>query len=293
MSEKEHIRDFIYLDIERVRSFVAQLSEGLPSERISEKEHHAGGQAEIEGRVPLVGKLGGIGDYHFSKSTSETKSLHDFIFSELLSGLRKKELVVNVPSDGIEWKKTTFRDGDFVLATGIVKIVDYQSGIELLDNLPKLIRLVTRIMAGGDSSNSEAYREAKRVEGEVKNLPTKEVASFIRQFYSELVRIKIFPFDDNTSRVFVGTGDKQMFRYSPAALTGLYGQVIDANWTCLLQVNRGEVAAGSFESQGGQIEDTVEALLDHLGLMTNLTQGVQFPSVAMTPIALFREMNTK
>lgn len=292
MSAKDRILDFIYLDIERVRSYVAQLSEGLPSERVSESEHHTGGQTEVEGKIPLVGKIGGTGDYHFSKSTSETKSLHDFIFFELLSGLRKKGQIVDVPSDSVEWNESIFHDGDFVLATGIVKIVDYQSGIELLDNLPKLFRLFTRIMAASDASNSEAYKETKRVEGELKNLPTKEVASFIRQFYSELVRIKVFPFKRNSSRVFVGTGDKQLFRYSPAALTGLYGQVIDANWRCLLQVNRGEKITDSFDSKGGQVEDTVEVLIDHLGLISNLTQGIQFPSIAMTPIALYREMST-
>ena len=79
------IRDFIYLDVERVRSFVAQLKEGLPSERTREAEHEAGGKAAAEAGLPLITKGSGEINYHYLRSHSETSSLHDFIFEELYS----------------------------------------------------------------------------------------------------------------------------------------------------------------------------------------------------------------
>ncbi len=289
MGTKGGIRDFIYLDIERVRSFVAQLSGGLPSELTTGVEHQAGGEVTAEGRIPLIARASGGADYHFVRSSSETKSLHDHIFAELLRGLRDKQLLADVPNYDFQWTPSVFSDGMFVLTSGIVKIVDYKSGIEALENLPKLIRTLRKIVSQGEET-SDQTKEAKQIESQIRNLPLREVASFVDQFYSNLVRVKIFP-DNDTTHVFVGTADKSFFRYAPAALTGLYGSIIDANWQCLIQVNQGKThRLEEFASQTNQIEDAVEALIDQLGALTNLTQGVQFPSVAVTPIAIFREL---
>src|SRR5690348_1631063 len=81
----ELIRDFIYLDIERVRSFVAQAYGGLTSERTIQGEHQMGGQGGGKGKLPFIAEASGTVDYHYLKSHSETKSLHDHIFEELLT----------------------------------------------------------------------------------------------------------------------------------------------------------------------------------------------------------------
>ncbi|MBN1453197.1 MAG: hypothetical protein JW963_19445 [Anaerolineales bacterium] len=289
MGKKEGIRDFIYLDIERVRSFVAQLSEGLTSARTLGTEHQTGGEVSGEGSIPLLAKASGAADYHFMRSRSETKSLHDHIFEELLDGLREKGLLTRVPNHDFKWKQSAFSDGMFILVSGIVKIVDYKSGIEALENFPKLMKLLVKIMSQGETTQ-EQVNEGKKLQSQIRNLPTKDIASFVDQFYSELVRIKVFPYTEK-AHVFVGTSDKSLFRYAPAALTGLYGSIVDADWQCLVQVNRGKVHdIGEFAGQTSQVEDAVETIIDQLGMLTNLTQGVQFPSVAVTPIAIFREI---
>lgn len=289
MGEKDSIRDFIYLDIERIRSFVAQLSEGLPSERTLGVEHQAGGEVSGEGKIPFLVQASGGADYHFVRSNSETRSLHDYIFAELLRGLQSLGLLRTVPSEQFKWASSAFTDGNFMLVSGIVKIVDYKPGIEALKNLSAIMKLIVRITSKS-KTESEQTQEIKQIENQLRNLPIKDVASFIDQFYSELVRIKIFPYS-NTAHVFVGTANKQFFRYATTALTGLYGSIIDANWQCLIQINKGKAhSPDEFPGSTNQIEDVAETLIDQLGTLTSLTQGVQFPSVAMTPIAMFREI---
>jgi hypothetical protein len=81
-----------------------------------------------------------------------------------------------------------------------------------------------------------------------------------------------------------------MFRYPPDLLANTYGLVIDAGWNCVLQVNRGvNYPPGQLSSAtGSQVEDSLEQLMDMLVGLNVMAQGIQFPAVAVTPIAVFR-----
>ena len=87
MPDALELRDFIYLDVERVRSLVAQNQGGLLSERTHETEHDMGTSAGGEGGVPFLAKVQGEVNYHYLRSQSETRSLHDYLFSEFYSML--------------------------------------------------------------------------------------------------------------------------------------------------------------------------------------------------------------
>src|SRR5437867_11313737 len=93
---KPLIRDFIYLDIERVRSFVAQTSGGLTSERTQQAQHQVGGEGQVEGGLPFIVKATGSTDYHYERSQSETKSLHDHIFEELYHKLQAEKHIADL-----------------------------------------------------------------------------------------------------------------------------------------------------------------------------------------------------
>lgn len=112
------IRDFIYLDIERVRSFVAQTSGGLPSERTHQAQHQVGGEGQVEGGLPFIAKATGSTDYHYLRSQSETKSLHDHIFEELYHKLQAEKHITDLsPTDETIWTESFFRDSTFVLVS--------------------------------------------------------------------------------------------------------------------------------------------------------------------------------
>jgi len=111
------LRDFIYLDVERVRSFVAQLKEGLPSEHTRQTEHETGGKGSVEGSLPFVAKGIGEANYHYLRSHSETSSLHDFIFEEFFSSILSESLLTELGTNTtLLWSERTFEDGAFVLS---------------------------------------------------------------------------------------------------------------------------------------------------------------------------------
>jgi hypothetical protein len=41
---------------------------------------------------------------------------------------------------------------------------------------------------------------------------------------------------------------------------------------------------------GNQLEDAFEQLVETTATLSNLTHGITFPAVAMTPIAIYREV---
>src|SRR6266568_2283059 len=86
--------------------------------------------------------------------------------------------------------------------------------------------------------------------------------------------------------------DRALFRYSPNALVNLYGSVIDARWVSVLQVNKGtfHMPGQMISKTGNEMEDKLEELADILASLSDMTQGVKFPAVAVTPIAIFREI---
>jgi hypothetical protein len=292
-------RDFIYLDVERVRSIVAQNSGGVASERRSEDQHTTGGKAAGEGSLPFIAKVSGEADYHYMKSRSETLSLHDYIFSEFFDLLNDSNSLfsLDVPADD-EWVEDRFIDGNFMITSGVLKIVDYQYAMEFMKAAPNLHKLISRISTGTQpqsvgvsGSRGKGGNQGNQADP-FAGLPIKEVSTVVEQFFHDMVRVKVFPHADDPSKVFVGTADRDLFRYSPAALTNLYGPVIDAGWVSVLLINKGiSYEAGQLVSKtGNAIEDGLEQLVDFAIQAGNMMQGIKFPAVAVTPIAIFREI---
>ena len=144
----------------------------------------------------------------------------------------------------------------------------------------------------GSASSQQAGKpkQSQAARGQMASLPIKDLTSVMGQFYGATIRLKVFPFPKSPDHVLVGTADRAMFRYPPGLLANTYGMVIDAGWTCVMQVNRGlRHAVGQLSSvTGNQAEDALEQMIDILVNLNDIAQGVQFPAVAVTPIAIFR-----
>jgi hypothetical protein len=313
---KPLIRDFIYLDIERIRSFVAQASGGLASERTDQAQHQVGGEGKAEGGLPFIAKASGAANYHYLRSQSETKSLHDHIFAEFYSSLKAGDHIEDFSDpDETYWVESSFQDSTFILTRGLLKIVDYQSIIASTQNLPTLMETILRLStlapdtnsqqtpsvsatkgssknSKGNASQSEQEKELQKIKAQIRNLPLKDFTTLVNQFYGELVRIKVFPLQSSPEKLFVGAADRALFRYTPSALMNLYGSVIDAGWVYVLQINKGTFhEPGLLLSQtGNTMEDGLEQVADIFSGLARMTQGVEFPAVAVTPIAIYREL---
>ena len=141
MSDEMLLRDFIYLDIERIRSFVAQASGGLTNEIGSKDEEKGAGKVQMEAGLPagLLKGTGGV-DYHYVQTQSETKSLHDAIFHEFDSNVLEAGHQIDMRGLTVDdWSSDLFADGAFLITEGPIKVVDYDSAAQTLEALPKIL----------------------------------------------------------------------------------------------------------------------------------------------------------
>ena len=237
--EQPHIRDFIYLDIERIRSYISQVYGGLTIERTSSLERGTNVQGSMAVTLPLTLNANADLSKYVIKSDTETKSLHDQIFDHFYHALLLTNSLHHITdAESTSWDKAIFTDGTFLSVKAVITITDYQYLKHYAENLPKLATMLSRVSA--ESSNIQQKQQAIATTKDVQKIPTKEIAGLIDELYGDVVSIDFFPFKNDTERIFVGLAERNFFRRSPKDLLTCYGPTIDAGWKTVLQVNRGQ-----------------------------------------------------
>ncbi len=131
------LRDFIYLDINRVQSILAQLQEGLLKEVLEENTKQTTGRMQMA--MNLLSMLlsvsaSGSAEHARGTSLSESRVLHDYAFETTRRSLEDKGLLLerddldrdNVPDDG------------FILVRGAAQILDYETFRKIAKNFDVL-----------------------------------------------------------------------------------------------------------------------------------------------------------
>jgi hypothetical protein len=287
------VLDFIYLDIERVRSFVAQGGGGgVPTERTAGHEHQAGGQAGASGGIPLIVHAEGQADYRYVRSSTETRSVQDAIFREFQAAC----LPMLLPDDA-PWPTSGIADGQLVSVNGYVKLVDYQASLQALSTFPKLLPAYERFVRASSASPTSASGRPVAAHG----LPSKGVLDTIGPLvdmmtkiagtsFADFVRIKVVPDLSRPNEAFVGDGHRDCFRYSSTILTTLYPGGLAKGWQLVGVVHRAtkESLPASEESQ--TMGDMLESILDQMGGLAAFRQAARPPEIAVTPLAIYRRL---
>ena len=305
------IHEYIYVDIERVRSYYAQLSKGLPTETVAQQEGETGAGGSAGLNLPLLGGVKAEGDVRYRRSSSETTSLHDHLVELFVQKLRDKNLIIEYPRNDSKWEINCFHDGMFVLVKGPIKILDYNFLIARLKNLSEVEDQVRKI-SNFQGNKQEETQNSKTNQGKKRPSRSRKkgrntantfdekfigaLTAFVDQNFSDTMRTKVYPYPKNPDNHFVATATKEFFRISTPTLINMYGSLIDANWSCLLQVNTGKKPNGlelttEVPQQYGSLEAIFEFIEGHLTQFSSLFQQINYPAVATTPIVIFREIN--
>jgi len=151
---KNSIKDFIYLDDERVRSYLAQL-DGKLVEKIEGKTAHkvkADGDVKADGITKLFLDAKAGAGYAFERSNSETSTLHHAAFELLVSKLHREKLV----NDNVSVAKP-FSDIECHL-----RLVDYSVLVQQLKHVGLLMPLFDKISGKKpDQSNKATAKQMK------------------------------------------------------------------------------------------------------------------------------------
>jgi hypothetical protein len=260
------LRDYIYLDFSRVRSIAAQLQIATESDA-SEQPARESLFAQLEPALVARGNV------------AQIDAAYDF---------------------ASKWTPDAFADGQFVRATGVVRILDFAWISAALGGLPAVLRKMSKLEMealrnseeGRRMSKTELQRRSQENQvaiSRVEEFKADELGDVVRKLYGDVVRIKVRPNTDHPACVLVGSAYTHHFYDSPAALSQKYGVEIDAGWTVVGQFNVPNPAptAGPLPV-GNKMEDSFEQIALLMNNAFKLANAPAFPAFSFTPLAIYR-----
>ena len=262
--EPKPLRDFIYLDHARARSMAAQLDvPGAPDGDAVQRERLF---LQVQPALLARGNVLRIGP--------------DFDFAG--------------------WKPELFADGQFVIATGTLRLMDYAWLSLALTGLPAVLRKMSKIEMAALRNSDEGRRMSKsalqqrslenqNAIARVEEFKMDELSDVVRQLYGDIVRVKLRPSAEHPAAVLVGSARAEYFYDTPAAMSQKYGIEIDAGWTVVGQLNVPNLASPPAPIPvGNQMEDSFEQMALLMNNAFRLANAPAFPMVSLTPIAIYR-----
>jgi hypothetical protein len=268
-------RDFIYLDIDRVQSIIAQLEEGLLKEEIEGRTEHTKGRAEAVLKF-LLGASGAV-EHGRGTSFSESKVLHDYAFEAARRSLEDEGLLVE--EDDLD--RDDVPETGFVLVKGSARITDY--------------RTLEKIAANFDKANKIFSSKMGKEPGISKTM--KDMTTVIDTFFKDSIRVKI---TNAQGCEFVGPLAREHLREDIRDLIYKYSSAPTGEWVMLADIGRipspedseeEAVIARLEEVGGGSVSSQMSKAMGMLSGFQELFGSVSYPEVAVSPIAVYREID--
>jgi hypothetical protein len=264
MSESPLLRDFIYLDVDRVRSIAAQLRMESPD--------------------------------------NDNRASREVLAMQVEPALVARGNVAQIDSsfDFAKWTPDAFADGQFVRASGVVRLLDFAWLSAALGGLPAVLKKMSKLEMealrnseeGKRLSKTEIQRRSQENQvaiARVEEMKADELGAVVAKLYGDVVRIKLRPNSAEPNAVLIGSAYASWFYDSPAALSQKYGVEIDAGWTVLGQLNIPNPAAQAHPiPTGNRMEDSFEQIALLMNNAFRLSSAPAFPALSFTPIVIYR-----
>lgn len=302
--EKLRIRDFIYLDVDRLKSIFSQVEEGLlvdiSTTKAGQKEFEAAGT----GKIPVLAELKGKGSLLWKNETTETRTLHDYMYYVLEEALLKKKAIIIFNDDFSpeDWDEgrvpKELADTSFFIARGQVLLNDYIYLSKILEEFNELGKFIGRCGTANIPSNlpKGVKKEAvRKVEQSVRmdDWLRKGLLKFVEVFYGERFLIKLLPFRNFVNIRLVGNLLLHYLRDNPRDIILKYGTAPVSEWVMF-----GQIAAippkdhTPFKLEnffGAEIDTALENVFGAFREIEKMALSISYPEIAVTPIAIYRE----
>lgn len=267
-------RDFIYLDVERVRSIASQTGAGLATSVAS------------------------------SPSADDDRAARERLYLSVEPLILERATATRIGPDFdfTKWTPGGFTDGQFVRIAGVVRLLDYTWLARALGGLPAVLKKMSKIEMAALKNSAEGQRmsksalQQKSLENQaaiarIEEFKMDELSEVVAGLYPGVVRVKIRPSPDHPQHVFVASADTANFYDAPAALSQKYGVEIDAGWTVVGQLNVPNPDAPPPQPIriGNQMEDAFEQMALLMNNAFRVAAAPAFPALSLTPIAIYRD----
>ena len=298
------LKDFIYLDIDRVRSFTSQLFEGIPETSDSKNGKEQDIKGKFKGGVPLLASGGVEGGLLLRQEKTETKSLQHYIyvlFENKLNDLKKLK-VLNEKFDEKDWFEGIVRKGlkesEFIKITANVKIFDYEyldNVFKMVKELPDTVAELTSMSLTKDKKKQKKREMLKEMGAQDWDSTIKSISKFIDTMYKGIISLKIYPVGMDSAPYLLGRLNKNYLQYDRETLLFQYGTEPNQEWTIVGQIStipdeKGITVEEPQLKEGYNMLDMENMMEYILKLMvtTGLKFSVSYPSIGIIPLAIYR-----
>ena len=272
-------RDFIYLDINRVQSIISQLQRGLLNEVMEGKTEQTSGKMQMA--VNLLAMLlpvsaSGSVEHGRGTSFSESRVLHDYAFEAARRSLEDEGLLLE--DDGLD--RDEVPGTGFVQVRGSARISDYRTLEKIAANFDKV---------------DKVFGSKKKEPGMGKQM--KEMSTVIDSYFKDLIRVKI---TNAQGCEFVGPLAREHLREDIRDLIYKYSSTPEGEWVMLADIARVPDPEASEEEaiiermeevDGGTVSNQMGKALGTIIGFQELFGSVSYPEVAVSPIAVYREIS--
>lgn len=289
-------RDFLYLDLERVQSIIAQLEKGVLEKVIEGKS------AELEGKAGIAaGVLASFLPLSFdaryaSKSNAQSsKILHDYSFNLALEALEQNGLILEGQND---WNRddVPLPDASFISVRGVATVLDYQLIKTLAEN-----EFMINSLFGTTNEKGYAKPKGRQQHKKQKSSPLQDIALVVDAMMGDTIQIKL---DFSSQITLAGPLKREFLREETRDFIFKYGGRPQENWVMLAQVSQVTMPLNKLRSLNSLMSrvnqfsademntalDAIDPLVDILSAFQAAIASVSYPAIAVTPIAVYREI---
>lgn len=267
-NEVRKVREFLYVDLQRIRSYYAQLNRGVIESVISRDINAKEGEAQAK----LFG-FGGSAGVSRERERQESRSLQDLNYVILEELLEQEGLIKDVDDlvDDVDaWTggrvHESLNEGEVVRYTGLVQILDPEFAKSRIE---QVIRFAAAVMGmqvgnaptvpgsppvrkGGSTKPGRPAKSAEMVRNEIKErmleaafggitlAQINDIADAVGAFTNETISVRVFPLGtQQLDYHFAGTllSRSDYIQQEREALFARYGSVLE-DWTVVMQIAR-------------------------------------------------------
>ncbi len=298
------IRDFIYLDTERIKSLISQLEEGVVESFSKSLGATSTMKSVIKGGIPLVGGAEGGLEYLWKRDNNENKTLHDFIYTKLEDILLRDRFLKQIKSSphasavAVSEFRSSLSSTQFLLIDAHVELSDYlrvKRMIEKFNEIGRFVAWASASSAGKNRQEVEKIFQASLKAGSQGIQIDKQIQEGIPLVIRELLGEKLFisanPFGSECGFNFVGVLRPEFLREEVSNLLFKYGSLPSESWRICCQVASLSPNSRRESEQGevGQLRKSFSKMFASLRGIDAIMQPYGPRDITVTPIAVYRQ----
>lgn len=305
-------RDFVYLDIDRIQSIIAQTQKGILEQILEGKTNEIQGKAGIAAGI-LASFLPIQLETALNRKTDiyQSKVLHDYAYTIALEALQKSGMCFDVNDDNREQLPKT--NAIFLLVRGSASILDYgllkhMASSEFIFNSIAVPQIATQLTAQS-RENKDNRQKGRQVPSNQTTEATnpgmmEQMSRLVEAIMGDAIQVR-FEFLNNI--IFAGILEREYLRESTRSFIFKYGGSPQLGWIMLAQMGQVTGPTNKYQKLQALAEqqqllarqktmnaasDGINYVIQALNVFQESMASVSYPDIAVTPIAIYRELNS-